>query len=269
MIRSLIWLIPFLLLAACAKEAEKTVSSSSHTDPAVAHLEHTEKLREEDAISAASAAASGNVMLPASFAIHCWEAEKDRPRVREACALAWSAVGEDSPAMAANLRSALGSRVIAIAAARQTTVVHSLNDFQIITLLHTLSAEAPWMRAFVMRTWLEVHMPHDLSVLISIQSALNLPSEAPDPLTAGAGYAVARALSLPAAESAITSYCPAGGSGPALTRCLRFLSALPDPRTATGLDPLARSFLPPHNDPGAILFRRSFPDRGRLLETYY
>ncbi|MGZ3706221.1 MAG: hypothetical protein ACXWP1_10075, partial [Bdellovibrionota bacterium] len=265
------WLASVLLLSACAKDAGKALSSASHTDPgfAFSRLDHTEKFSEEELISAAASAASGGVTLPASLANRCWEAESARPRVREACALAWSAAGESSPAMEANLKSALSSRVIAIAAARRASLVHSLSDSELITLLHALALEAPWIRALVARTWLESRHPADLGGWVAVLNALALPAEAPDPLTAGAGYAAARSLGLPAAESAITSYCPAGGSGPVLTRCLRFLSALADPRTGGGLDPLARSFLPQHNDPGAILFRRSFPDRSRLLETYY
>ena len=202
--------------------------------------------------------------------MRCWDTEAARARVREACALAWSAAGESSPEMEAHLRNTLPSptRPLALAIARRASVVHTLSGGELLSLLGALGAEPPWIRAQAARTWLEKNKPLDIYLPILIWHALALPAEAPDPLTASAGFAVARKLGFNDIDKRLGAYCPAGTGGAVLTRCLRLLSALVDPRTGDGLDRIATPYLPAHKEPGALLFERSFPERARLLERY-
>jgi hypothetical protein len=261
------------LLAACAKApTAQTDAVSSVATPASASLAQTENLGTSEAIRAASVAAlAGPGSLPASIALRCWRREVLRPQVRQACLLAWSAAGQDSPELNEALRSSFRSdRVVALAAARREGFAQTLSEAEMLSLEASLSAEAPWIRARVVLEWLRVNKPASYIEADKILTAVHLPEKGSSPITFASRFAVSSGLGQAKEAGWLRfDYCVPGSSGYAITRCLRALSALSAPRYGDSARELVRANLPPRKDPGTIFFQRSFPSRAHDFDNLY
>jgi hypothetical protein len=261
------------LLAACAKApSAQTEAVAIAGTQAFASLAQTENLGPREAIRAASAAAlAGPGTLPAAIALRCWRREVLRSNVRQACLLAWSAAGQDSPELNEALRGSFGNdRVAALAAARREGFAQSLTEAQLITLENTLSSEAPWIRAKVALDWLKRNRPASVIEADRIMAAIGAPENGGSPITFASRFAISTALGQAKETGWLRfDYCVPGATGPAVTRCLRALSALSAARYGNYARELVRANLPPRKDSGTLIFQRSFPSRAHDFDALY
>lgn len=258
-----------LVLVSCTKSppagTDAPAQPQADTVSATAVLARTESHRDYTLIDAAARLVRSGGSLSPELAMRCLRQEKTRPRVREACVLAWSPGSESSAELDAAVRDGLtgeSARSYALAIVKRPALVRSLSLEQLGTLLRALKDDPAWLRARALGLWLSGNPPPVLPLQAALWNLVALPSDAPDPSSLAEAWAAAGALSLGGDQALVTEYCPAGIGGVAAVRCLRFLSAL---ASRGPLPPALRLLVPPPNDEAWLVFQRDFPERAILL----
>jgi len=261
-----------LLLAACARDAEIKPAKPKQITAAAENpvLRHSSTYNEAEVIAALAVTVTDGTGLGAVLARNCWATELNRPRVREACVLAWATGNEDSPELDDILRQhGSQSRPLAIAVIRKGSPLKKLAFTELLALLAPLSSDPAWLRARAISAWLSANPDPDPARKQDLWEAVRLPDEVPDPASLGAAYSLASQLGLTWEEELINRYCIPHAAGISQVRCWRFLSALVNPGTHEGPDRKRVPFRPSVYESGWTLFARSFPERALLLEHFW
>ncbi len=276
LVNTLLPILLALLLASCAKSTPELSASSqtvSNPGPEVATVMNDSTQFEEVQVIQAAGYAAQSSGLITELAEKCWQGEIERPKVREACALAWAVGKAESPEFETKIREAAlhpatRSRALALSLVRRPHGTSPLSLDELSQILLILGDDPLWVRGIALRDWLRAN-PGEAIVssfrLLSLLQGNNKESRSADPATVAHLYFVSRKLGLAYADEIYSSYCQPTLQGLALGRCWRFLSALaaPDER---GEEQRDLPELPMRIDSGWQLFERSFPERAIVLK---
>lgn len=277
--RLILLITSLLFVTSCSKKADEPTLNKPNPQKVAgadlrAVLDRTESYEEAVAVNAAAALAKAHTPLASHLAERCWIVESKRPKVRQACALAWSIGTESSSSLEQNIRAAAldestRSRALSISVIRRRDLVASLTAQELLALFTTLENDPVWLRAMAARDWLRVHEPSGKVEATQVWESLRVnkkPSRSADPATLGISYTVARMLGLASAEEYLVSFCAPGVTGLATARCWRFMSTLITPDERKIERDISLFVLPSRKDSGWRLFERSFPERASLLD---
>lgn len=265
-----------LLLVACGrKEASKSAAIIGSTPVPSEVLLQTDRYEVQAVLTAASELIRHKSPLSPLLAERCWNRERGRPAVAQACILAWAIGKENSPllekAILENIRnSELRARPIALAAGRREELLKNFEYSDLEILLTLTKGDPLWLRARLALAWLKAHsdasQAQKENLLASFRGdfeSLNLLG----PKDLENGFELAKALDPNLSEKIAASFCDRGIQGLAQSRCFRFLSAL----APGSSEEMKNTKFPYHitaQDLGWKLFSSSFPDRAKKLNLF-
>lgn len=252
-----------------ARPAAAAAARAQGTDT----LENTLPFEEAEVLAALARQIREAKPFDPGRAARCLAIEAARPAVAEACLLAWAATGQGSSPAASSLDQALRERSgttrgYALAAVKHPSLVAQLSSHELLVVLSQLSKEPSWLRADAAARWLASHPTTPSRDRYNLWTLTAFDENTADPASAEAAMRLARALD-PGREAEVYSrYCAPGEAMLVKVRCLRFLSALVDPRGGRAAEPATlRAWLRPQL--GAWpLFEIEFPERALLLTPF-
>lgn len=261
------------LFPACSKEPQTPAPAPQAIRASVPEaLDNTERHHTETILAAAAARIRRGEALTPEATLRCWQNEESRPKVRELCLLAWSIGEAPAPGVEGILHQAFvasPSRELALAIARHQNMVRDFAISDLMAVLGQLADDPPWLRARLLLSWLRVNREIDGVQSHALWNALALPApRASDPLSLGLGYEVAKLLPGPQSLDILASYCPSQMSAVSASRCLRFLTSVPELWNREELPLELRPLIPRRYDDSWLFFSRSFPERSLILEHY-